>query len=50
MNITLICKSDVLGNVYLPKLTVYEESLRKTINYERLFNYNSIIDQSLIEL
>ena len=40
INITLICKSDIRGNVFLPRLTIYEETSKKTIYYDKLLNFN----------
>jgi hypothetical protein len=44
-NITLICKSDIIGNVYLPRLKflVYEENKNPMSNvYDALLFFNCI--------
>lgn len=48
MNVTFICKSETYGNIFFPKLSVVEENLKKTICYEKLFNFICAREESLI--
>jgi len=42
INVTLICKSDRKGNVFLPRLVVQDENSKKTHYLEKLINFYCI--------
>jgi hypothetical protein len=49
INVTFICKCDSYGNIFFPKLSIIEENLKKTICYEKLFNFNCVAEKKLID-
>jgi hypothetical protein len=48
-NITLICKSEALGNLFLPRLTVTDENTKKSQVFDKLFNF-TCVEQDKINL
>ena len=40
--ITIICKSHWKGNVFLPKITIFEDVNKKSFVFEKLLNFNCI--------
>lgn len=47
-NVTFLCKSGVKGNIFLPRLVIYDENSKKTHYFEKLLNFycieNKLID------
>lgn len=39
-NLIIICKSETKGNHFLPRLTITDESTKKSYNYDKLINLN----------